>query len=198
MLASPKFKGKPDKKRPIPMGGSDSEDDADKARSKLDPSSKKRKLDANANGVDTPEDAGGIKPIKLKGKGRQLVREASQDSLSVTPKSSRKRPSAKKKVGLALEIDNATSSRPASLMGDVTPVASRHTSPNPMSTTNVFELDEEVPPMRKAKKVDDSALVKRVKSLEESQRKVWTNIARRDVVKVSCGIHIDLTDIHVT
>ena len=38
--------------------------------------------------------------------------------------------------------------------------------------------------MKRAKKVDDSTMLKRIKALEESQRKVWTNIAKRDVAKV--------------
>ncbi|KAF7311017.1 SNF2 family helicase ATPase [Mycena chlorophos] len=54
----------------------------------------------------------------------------------------------------------------------------------PPSAPFYFELGEEVPPLKKAKKVDDGVMVKRIKTLEESQRKVWTSIARRDVAKV--------------
>jgi DNA helicase INO80 len=54
----------------------------------------------------------------------------------------------------------------------------------------VYELDEAVPPLRRAKKVDDVAMLKRVKALEEAQRKVWTNIARRDVAKVQTIIQL--------
>ncbi|KAJ3558033.1 hypothetical protein NM688_g1148 [Phlebia brevispora] len=43
---------------------------------------------------------------------------------------------------------------------------------------------EEIPALKKAKRIDDMGMWKRVKTLEEAQRKVWTNIARRDVVKV--------------
>ena len=41
--------------------------------------------------------------------------------------------------------------------------------------------------LKKAKRIDDAGMWKRVKTLEEAQRKVWTNIARRDIVKVRRG-----------
>ena len=50
--------------------------------------------------------------------------------------------------------------------------------------TMVYELDEQMPPLKQAKKVDDSILIKCIKTLEETQKKVWTNLARRDIVKV--------------
>ncbi|KAJ3768542.1 FACT complex subunit-domain-containing protein [Lentinula raphanica] len=53
----------------------------------------------------------------------------------------------------------------------------------PVHTGVIYELDEIVPPLKKAK-MDDAALLKRVKTLEEAQHKGWTTIARRDVVKV--------------
>jgi DNA helicase INO80 len=120
---------------------------------------------------------------KLKGKVKQQ-REPSLDSASTGTPKTRKRPGPKKKTGLALEVETEQGSRPASLLGDVTP-ASRPSSPAPLNTTMVYELDEQMPPMKKAKKVDDSILIKRIKTLEEAQKKVWTNLARRDIVKVS-------------
>jgi DNA helicase INO80 len=45
----------------------------------------------------------------------------------------------------------------------------------------VYELDEIVPPLKRAKKIDENAMAKRLKNLEEPQKKVWTNIARRDI-----------------
>lgn len=158
------------------------------------PSAKRRKLE---NGLATPmNDADhelGHEPSislklslsKLKSKARQQ-RELSHDSASATgtPKS-RKRAGPKKRTALALEVETEYGSGPASLLGDITPSASRPSSPAPLNTSMVYGLDEQMPPMKKAKKVDDATLVKRIKTLEESQKKVWTNIARRDIVKVS-------------
>jgi DNA helicase INO80 len=74
--------------------------------------------------------------------------------------------------------------------GDLTPATSRPSSPalTPMSdrlNATVFELDEQVPQLKKAKKVDEATMLKRVRALEETQKKVWTTIARRDIPKVS-------------
>lgn len=197
MLASPvsksKKKGGEGKKRPVLGGDSDIEGiGGDKFRGDgSGPTTKRRKLDNDSasvtNGIDHSQTHDPISLklsiSKLKGKAKQSQREASHDSVSTTPKM-RKKPGPKKKVGLALELEAEQGSRPSSLMGDVTPSVSRPTSPVPTNTTMVYDLDEYVPPMKKAKKVDDNAMIKRIKSLEESQRKVWTNIARRDVAKV--------------
>ena len=120
-----------------------------------------------------------------------MHREASYDSLSLTPKPLRKKVS-KKKFGLASEIELESGSRAPSASADVTPAISRPVSPVVAPSTFVYELDEQIPPLRKAKKMDDSAVMKRVKALEEAQRKVWTNIARRDIAKVRklFGFHI--------
>lgn len=180
------------KKRPIPSPDSDLERNVDKIRGNVPgPSVKRRKLDndpANiTNGIDhqpTQESISlKLSISKLKGKAKQAQREPSQDSISTTPKV-RKKPGPKKKTGVALELENEQASRPSSLMGDVTPAVSRPNSPVPTNTTMVYELDEQIPLMKKAKKIDDNAMIKRIKSLEETQRKVWTNIARRDVAKV--------------
>ena len=158
------------------------------------PSAKRRKLENGlATPVNDPDHELGHEPSislklslsKLKTKARQQ-RELSHDSASATgtPKS-RKRPGPKKRTGLALEVETEYGSGPASLLGDITPSASRPGSPAPLNTSMVYGLDEQMPPLKKAKKVDDATLVKRIKTLEESQKKVWTNIARRDIVKVS-------------
>ncbi|KAF9015289.1 SNF2 family N-terminal domain-containing protein [Cyathus striatus] len=166
-------------------------------------SHKRRKIDREAESVaDDLErsviDEPSLPSITLKippnlGKGKvkakQPQREPSHDSVSATPKP-RKKPGPKKKLGLAPEIENevaaatASSSRPPSIAGDATPTVSRPTSPAPTNASLVYELDEQVPPLKKAKKIDDNAMVKRIKSLEEAQKKVWTNLARRDVAKV--------------
>jgi len=179
------------KKRPH-VSASDMVGDVDQAEAKEDvagPSVKRRKLEngtaSTANGVDQGSGEPSISlKLKLKGKAKQH-REPSQDSASATgtPRL-RKRPGPKKRTGLALEVETELS-RPASLLGDVTPSASRPSSPVPINTTMVYELDEQMPPLKKAKKVDDAIILKRIKTLEEAQKKVWTNLARRDVVKVS-------------
>ena len=187
-----KQRGGEGKKRPIPGTGSDFDGEMVTLGDGPGPSVKRRKLD---NGSPSPNMANGADrlyqetlPLKLsiskfKGKCKQVQRDPSHDSISLTPKT-RKKPGPKKKIGLALELENEQTSRPASLVGDVTPSVSRPDSPLPSNMTMVYELDEVIPPMRKAKKVDDVAMLKRIKSLEEAQRKVWTNIARRDVSKV--------------
>ncbi|KAF8167976.1 SNF2 family DNA-dependent ATPase [Crassisporium funariophilum] len=183
-----KNKAKDAKKRPVPGVESDLESQFDKSMVKDDlpaPPMKRRKLD-NDTEHSVGQEILSLKirpPAKFKGKGKQSQRETSHDSVS-TPKLTRKKPGPKKRGGLGLDLDNEQASRPSSLIGDITPVVSRPNSPAPTNTTMVYELDEQVPPMKKAKKVDDNAMMKRIKSLEEAQRKVWTNIARRDVAKV--------------
>ncbi|KAL1749069.1 SNF2 family N-terminal domain-containing protein [Schizophyllum fasciatum] len=63
---------------------------------------------------------------------------------------------------------------------------SRPASPSTHSTAGMFiyELDDVPPNLRRAKKADQNGQAKRVRTLEEAQKKVWTTIARRDVVKV--------------
>ncbi|KAF9474476.1 hypothetical protein BDN70DRAFT_884789 [Pholiota conissans] len=180
------------RKRPIHGPDSDLDANVDKIRADVPGLSvKRRKLENGeasiVNGADHPQIQ---EPVslklsisKLKGKAKQTQREPSHDSISTTPKVRRK-PGPKKRAGVALELESEQVSRPSSLMGDVTPAVSRPNSPVPTNTTMVYELDEQIPPLKKAKKVDDNAMVKRIKSLEEAQRKVWTNIARRDVAKV--------------
>ncbi|KAF7303328.1 SNF2 family helicase ATPase [Mycena kentingensis (nom. inval.)] len=92
----------------------------------------------------------------------------------------KKKPAAKKKA-TGMEVDHA--SQAASVASDVTPALSRPPSP-PSVAPFYFELNESIPPIKKAKKVDDGVMMKRIKTLEESQRKVWTSIARREVAKV--------------
>ncbi|TFK41034.1 SNF2 family DNA-dependent ATPase [Crucibulum laeve] len=194
-----KGKGKESNKRRAPSvvsGGSSDLEVPQKDAIEV-PAHKKRKLEKDAASVaDDIERSVVDEPItdpkstlstsKLKGKGKQLQREPSHDSVSLTPKPPRKKPGPKKKLGLPVEVENevAAASHPPSVTGDATPSASRPTSPAPTNSSVVYELDEIVPPLKRAKKVDDNAMIKRIKTLEESQRKVWTNIARRDVAKV--------------
>ncbi|TFY83775.1 hypothetical protein EWM64_g245 [Hericium alpestre] len=125
-------------------------------------------------------------PTNRKGKGKQIQREHSMDSISVTPKAPRKR--TRRKLDTlpphTQEYLGVGSAAP-SVAGDITPAGSRPASPALTSTSAmVFEIDEAPPPLKRAKRVDESTMLKRVKALEEAQRKVWKNIARREVAKV--------------
>ena len=127
----------------------------------------------------------------VKGKGKVklgLSHEGSPDSISTaTPNKIKKRPGPKRKLDFPEGLGDylGAGSGPASVSGDITPSPSRAPSPTLTSTSNiVYELEDTIPPLKRAKKVDDHAMLKRVKTLEEQQRKVWTNIARRDIQKV--------------
>ena len=125
-----------------------------------------------------------------KRKGKQGTREGSVDSTSGV-KQPRRRGGKKKLEAGALQNPDLLSVAPSlSAGGDLTPGTSRPSSPalTAMSdklNATVFELDEQVPQLKKAKKVDDATMLKRVRGLEETQKKVWTTIARRDIPKVS-------------
>lgn len=127
---------------------------------------------------------------KGKGKGKPAIREQSVDSVSTTPKVSRKR-SARRKIDTIASQTLETlglGSAPASVAGDLTPGGSRPPSPTLTATSaTVFDMDTIIPPLKKAKKVDDTTMLKRIKTLEEAQRKVWKNIARREIPKASCS-----------
>jgi hypothetical protein len=71
----------------------------------------------------------------------------------------------------------------SSAFGDESP--SRGPSPAPSVASAVYEIGESIPPLKKARKVDDVTMAKRLRNLEDAQRKVWTMIARKDVVKVT-------------
>ncbi|EKM60935.1 uncharacterized protein PHACADRAFT_247165 [Phanerochaete carnosa HHB-10118-sp] len=125
--------------------------------------------------------------ISGRGKGKTKQREDSVDSASATPRG-RKRPGVGKRSALPPHTQEALGlggSISASASRDITPAGSRAPSP---ALTNVsaaiYELDEAIPALKKARRIDDAGMWKRVKTLEEMQRKVWTNIAKRDIVKV--------------
>ncbi|KAF9270344.1 hypothetical protein L218DRAFT_888813 [Marasmius fiardii PR-910] len=153
-------------------GVSDDELDGPVANGRV---SKKRRVESSL--VDLTEDADidGNKSASMKGKGK------AQTNVDTTPKP-RKKPGPKKKLGAEHEFE--LPSGPPSIAGDATPFTSRPSSPAPINTSVIHELDEPVVPLKKAKKMDDATMIKRVKALEEAQKKVWTNIARRDVAKV--------------
>ncbi|KZT06822.1 uncharacterized protein LAESUDRAFT_743170 [Laetiporus sulphureus 93-53] len=194
-----KGKGRDTGKRPAVYPISDSESELDIPISKTMPTHKKRKLANDAAEGDELERSGGSKPSALspaqkmslsgkgKGKGRQLQREDSLESISATSKLRKKGGPRRKYDALPPHTQEllGVPSASVSVAGDLTPAGSRPASPALTSVSaTVYELDESIPPLRRAKKVDEAAMIKRVKTLEDAQRKVWTNIARRDIPKV--------------
>ncbi|KAJ3571584.1 hypothetical protein NP233_g3652 [Leucocoprinus birnbaumii] len=188
-----KGKAKEASKRPVPSAESDSGSDLEIPRKgeTSGPAHKKRKIDKDAASVaDDFEKSMVDVPLTLKVPGSKPkgkdkhTREPTPESVSATPKGGRKKTGPKKKLGLGPELEAEIASHPPSVAGDATPAYSRPGSPAPTISSVVYELDELIPPLKKAKKVDDTAMLKRVKMLEEAQRKVWTNIAKRDVAKV--------------
>jgi chromatin-remodeling ATPase INO80 len=159
---------------------------------------KKRKLGAGGGeAVDSvPDDQQSVASagptIQRVKKGKQAQRDASVDSsLNTTPKGRKKTgagskrkfvdtlgPSAQDHLGMG-------GSNAPSVAGDATPSVSRGASPAlTVGSGTVFDFDEIIPPLKKAKKVDDATMLKRIKNLEDMQQKVWKNIARREISKV--------------
>ena len=193
-----KGKGKEAARR-APLAGSESDSDLDIPISAMRPPHKRRRVEKD--GVDGADDQRSVidEPISMgaspankhlsnaKGRGRGKQREQSVDSASATPKG-------RKKLGPRKKLDNlppgmqemlGVGSNAPSVSGDITPVGSRPPSPTLTNiSATMYELDEAIPPLKRARKVDDNAMIKRVKNLEDAQRKVWQNIARRDVAKV--------------
>ncbi|GJE85992.1 SNF2 family N-terminal domain-containing protein [Phanerochaete sordida] len=189
---------KSNRKRPA---NGDSDDDSSEAdipiAARHGPLTKKRRIakgpapDSHPGYPEAMASMTGTIPLPLgthisgRGKGKAKQQEDSVDSASATPRG-RKRPSKKsllpphtqEALGLSGSI-SATASR------DITPAGSR--APSPALTTGsaaIWELDEVIPALKKARRIDDAGMWKRVKSLEDMQRKIWTNIAKRDIVKV--------------
>lgn len=119
-----------------------------------------------------------------KGKGRATPTPSVVGS-DVGPGKGKKRGWKKKGDMSALrqEAGTGTPSVAPSVVDDATPNPSAPPSPA-LSTTLIYELGNVPPPMKRAKRVDDQTMVKRLQGLDEAQRKVWLNIARRDVQKV--------------
>lgn len=184
---------------------SDESSELDIPMAKLAPAHKKRRVDKDATDiadelersvVDEPTSSHLVAPSPahklvsiMKGKGKGKQREQSVDSVSATTKPPRKRPGPRKKFDtLPPQTQEllGVASASASVAGDLTPTGSRPASPAlTTASATVYELDEAIPPLKRAKKVDDASMLKRVRTLEEAQRKVWMNIARKDITKVS-------------
>lgn len=161
--------------------------------------SKRRRLEAGYDGKDDFDqsviDDDGSQSISTliarkssagrgKGKGRGTPPVG---SLSAAPQGTRSRlPKGSRKKGDLLSLRGQEFGPPSvagSIAGDLTPAGSVPPSPA-LSASVIFEIGDVAPPLKRAKKIDDTAMQKRLSALEETQRKVWTNIARRDVAKV--------------
>jgi chromatin-remodeling ATPase INO80 len=121
-----------------------------------------------------------------KGKGRHLpADQRSVDSAPSTPMGGRGK---KTKKTLPPHTQDGLMEASVSVAASrgVTPSASGPASPA-LTASTLLELDDPIPAMKKARKADHATMMKRVKALEESQRKVWLSIARKDVVKV-CSV----------
>lgn len=172
------------KKRSAEQVLSDGSSELEAASTKVkQPANKKRKT-GETGALDV------VTSLRASGKKRkQGTREGSIDSTSGA-KQPRRRGGKKKQEAGALQNPDLLSVAPSlSAGGDLTPATSRPSSPalTPMPdrlNATIFELGEHAPQLRKAKKVDDATMLKRVRTLEESQKKVWTTIAKRDIPKV--------------
>lgn len=200
-------KGRQIKKRPAAARSvSDDSSDPDIPISQMGPSRKKRRVGKNARSAEAAAEdlersvtgdststaiamPAAVKTLVLsgRGKGKGKQREQSIESGSATPKNRKKGGPRKKLDTLPPQTQELLGihSASASVAGDITPVGSRPASPALTNVSaTVYELDENIPPLKKAKKIDDASMWKRVRGLEDAQKKVWTNIARRDIVKV--------------
>jgi DNA helicase INO80 len=131
---------------------------------------KRRRVDGAAEHGALAPDA----PADAKDKARAA---ADDDSASAAGKP-RKKDRAKKA---------AADAGAASVMSPDDGAASRAASPAPSVSSQVYpmyELGEPIPQLKRARKVDEMTMAKRLRNLEEAQKKVWTNIARKDIVKV--------------
>lgn len=193
-----KQKAKPAASRDV-LSDTDTDGEPFNKRDEVRRPEKKRRIDEDMASVDDGDmDSLGLPPLdepkstpisRHKGKGKQVERELSVDSVSVAGTPKRKKPSTKKKPQAraldALSTPGAGAASTGSASANPSPSASRMNSPVPQpSQPLIWEVQDVAPPMRRAKKVDDATMSKRIKSLEETQRKVWTNIARREVAKV--------------
>jgi len=188
--------GKDSAKRSAHGAVSDASSDFDVPASKKGSSSKRRRLDNTSapDIIDALERSIAADHIALAGSNFLSLEKANwnglgqphEDSLPGTSKSSRKRHGPKKRFDGSLPDRFDVFGMPnvgTCDSSDVTPAFSRPASPaGPISI--IHELHETIPPLRRAKKADEAAAFKRIKTLEDAQRKVWTNIARRDVAKV--------------
>jgi DNA helicase INO80 len=142
-------------------GISEATSEQDASLSQGPPLTKRRRVDP-----EDPEDAEITYVGKGKGKAIAPVDDTeSVSSVKVKKKSKRKEEAA----GVSLPPDEASS---------------RASSPAPSTASAVYEMGDIIPPLKRARKQDDMALAKRLRNLEEAQRKIWHTIAKKDVPKV--------------
>ena len=178
------------RKRGVAMTMSDAS--GDERDLMLGPSKKRRLDDGTADLLDDlegrsmvgddPQSISARAPYGSKGKGKAISTPGGVSDVS-TSKPRKKLGPRKKDPFSYLQQDMGQSSAAVSVAGDVTPTPSGPPSPA-LSATLIYEVGENVPSMKKAKKVDEQVMAKRIMGLEESQKKVWLYIARRDVGKV--------------
>jgi DNA helicase INO80 len=199
-----KGKEKEAAKRPASGVMSDASSDGEHVSKRGRPA-KKRKVDATtvddpmADGIELapmgPEWHSASAPLYIPSQKPVSIRQVIP-SLPAAQKPPRKKPGPKKKVpGSEMELELA--SQAPSIASDITPALSRPTSPTLTNSAFYFDLDEPIVPLKKAKKVDDVVMIKRLKTLEESQRKVWTNIARREVAKVRTSLDVTIFELPI-
>jgi chromatin-remodeling ATPase INO80 len=172
------------------VSNSGSDRDSPPARA---PAGKRRRVDAAASseiGITLDNADIALSTTKGKGKHSAILDGAltpAGESMSVSTKGRKKGPRKK------LDNIQAQDTLGVSISShDGTPSASRAPSPAPSVSSAVYELGDAIPPLKKARKVDDATMAKRIRNLEEAQRKVWTNIARRDVAKVRTTIPLSI------
>lgn len=185
------------RKRNAAAALSDASSDFDVPISKRDGNGlpvKRRKTDHEFNDItdelersidDGGQSISAISVRKGKGKGKGIHMHPSVPGADMVVGKIRKKPGPKKKGDqlLSLRAELGPPSASVSIAGDMTPIPSVPPSPA-LSTAMIYEIGEVAPPLRRAKRVDENTMLKRVTALEEAQRKVWLNIARRDVAKV--------------
>jgi chromatin-remodeling ATPase INO80 len=93
----------------------------------------------------------------------------------------KKRPPRKKKPGAGDTPLTTT---------ETTEQAGQNASPESPMLAGFYNIGEPIPDLKKGKKVDQLVLARRLVALEEAQRKVWLNIARRDIPKVRNSCHL--------
>lgn len=137
-----------------------------------------------------------LKPAKAKRGPRKAKGTATPGTASKLPS---EEPQAAFQPPSQLHSSRLSPSVPANALPfDITPMPSAPPSPTIVCSSlqgiapGFWPLNEPIPPMNRPKKLDQSQAVKRVLAIEEAQRRVWINIARRDIARVSSNILLTL------
>lgn len=169
------------------------------------PSSRKRKLDEieeihsdapSSVAVPAKKKVGRQKKVPTGDEGPKAPRKRGPRKTKTTPVTGSKLPSEEPQHPQHPQPHSYQNRLSPSIAGsvgfsvDVTPIPSTPSSPTLTVISNMvygpgfWPLDEPVPSLKKSKKLEPSQAARRVVALEESQRRVWLNIARKDVVRV--------------